>query len=171
MLYAFLSIFVFVPIFYCFLLSKYVDKNFITLGIILFFTDVFCSTLYSFIFKEYRGIFIFLISSAFNIITIVIYCKFIFDEINGSKITILIFMALIMSLYIIIHYLLIRIFVTDDEAPIAALNFNYIFFLPITVVVVVVPIFLVVILIVIIGIIACVIILLAFARGENYFNY
>ena len=31
MLYAFLSIFVFVPIFYCFLLSKYVDKNFITL--------------------------------------------------------------------------------------------------------------------------------------------
>jgi len=162
MIYAFLSIFVFVPIFYCFLLSKYVDKNFITLGIILFFTDVFCSTLYSFIFKEYRGIFIFLISSAFNIITIVIYCKFIFDEINGSKITILIFMALIMSLYMIIHYTIISLFVTDDEAPIAALNFNYIFFLPITVVVVVVPIFLVVILIVIIGIIACVIILLAF---------
>ena len=77
----------------------------------------------------------------------------------GSKITILIFMALIMSLYIIIHYLLIRIFVTDDEAPIAALNFNYIFFLPITLVVLVVPIFSVIILL---AIIACVIMLLAF---------
>ena len=158
-IYAFLSIFVFVPIFYCFLLSKYIDKNFITLGMILFFTDVFCSTIYSFIFKEYRGIFIFLSSSAFNIITIVIYCKFMFDEINGSKITILIFMALIMSLYMIIHYMLIRIFVTDDEAPIAALNFNYIFFLPITIVVIVVPIFSVIILL---AIIACVIMLLAF---------
>ena len=158
-IYAFLSIFVFVPIFYCFLLSKYIDKNFITLGIILFFTDVFCSTIYCFIFKEYRGIFIFLSSSAFNIITIVIYCKFMFDEINGSKITILIFMALIMSLYMIIHYMLIRIFVTDDEAPIAALNFNYIFFLPITIVVIAVPIFSVIILL---AIIACVIMLLAF---------
>ena len=86
-----------------------------------------------------------------------------FDEINGSKITILIFMALIMSLYISIHYLLIRIFVADDEAPLAALNFNYIFFLPILIIVIAVPFLLVIIVIVIIGIIACVVILLGFA--------
>jgi hypothetical protein len=58
-IYVFLSLFAFIPIFYCFLLSKYIDKNFITCGIILFFTDIFCSTLYSIIFKEYIGIFIF----------------------------------------------------------------------------------------------------------------
>ena len=162
-IYVFLSLFAFIPIFYCFLLSKYIDKNFITCGIILFFTDVFSSTLYSIIFKEFRGIFILLSSSAFNVITIVLYCKFMFDEINGSKITILIFMALIMSLYISIHYLLIRIFVADDEAPLAALNFNYIFFLPILIIVIAVPFLLVIIVIVIIGIIACVVILLGFA--------
>ena len=138
-LYAFLSIFVFITIFYCFLLSKYIDTNFITCGIILFFTDIFSSTLYSIIFKEYRGIFILLISSVFNIITIVIYCKFMFDEINGSKITILIFMALIMILYIIIHNIFIRIFVTEDEAPLAALNFNYLIFLPIFYLILAVP--------------------------------
>lgn len=159
-IYAFLSIFVFVPIFYCFLLSKYIDNNYITCGIILFFTDVFSSTLYSMIFKEYRGIFILLISSVFNTITIVIYCKFMFDEINGSKITILIFMALIMSLYISIHYLLIRIFVTDDEAPLAALNFNYIFFLPLSFIVLAGPFLLVII---VLAIIACVLIFLALA--------
>ena len=167
LIYVLLSIFAFVPIFYCFLLSKYVDKNFITCGIILFFTDVVCSTLYIFLIKEYRGIFILLISSVFNTITIVIYCIYIFDEINGSKITILIFMALIMILYITIHYMIISIFVTDDEAPIAALNFNYLFCFPITCVVVFGPIFLVVIiglLVFIVGaIIACVIMLLAFA--------
>lgn len=167
LIYALLSIFAFVPIFYCFLLSKYIDKNFITCGIILFFTDVVCSTLYIFLIKEYRGIFILLISSVFNIITIVIYCIYIFDEINGSKITILIFMALIMILYITIHYMIIKIFVTDDEAPIAALNFNYLFCFPITCVVVFGPILLVVIiglLVFIVGaIIACVIMLLAFA--------
>ena len=150
-IYVFLSLFAFIPIFYCFLLSKYIDKNFITCGIILFFTDIFCSTLYSIIFKEYIGIFILLSSSAFNVITIVLYCKFMFDEINGSKITILIFMALIMCLYIIIHYMIIKNFVSDDEAPIAALNFNYLFFLPITFVVIFGPLILVFILVVIIA--------------------
>ena len=150
-IYVLLSLFAFIPIFYCFLLSKYIDKNFITCGIILFFTDIFCSTLYSIIFKEYIGIFILLSSSAFNVITIVLYCKFMFDEINGSKITILIFMALIMCLYIIIHYMIIKNFVSDDEAPIAALNFNYLFFLPITFVVIFGPLILVFILVVIIA--------------------
>ena len=150
-IYVFLSLFAFIPIFYCFLLSKYIDKNFITCGIILFFTDIFCSTLYSIIFKEYIGIFILLSSSAFNVITIVLYCKFMFDEINGSKITILIFMALIMCLYIIIHYMIIKNFVSDDEAPIAALNFNYLFFLPITFIVIFGPLILVFILVVIIA--------------------
>jgi hypothetical protein len=74
-----------------------------------------------------------------------------FDEINGSKITILIFMALIMCLYIIIHYMIIKNFVSDDEAPIAALNFNYLFFLPITFVVIFGPLILVFILVVIIA--------------------
>ena len=54
-------------------------------------------------------------------------------------------MALIMILYITIHYMIIKIFVTDDEAPIAALNFNYLFCFPITCVVVFGPILLVVI--------------------------
>ena len=101
-LFAFIVLSLFVPItvFYCFLLSKYIDNNYITCGIILFFTDIFCSTSYFFIIKEYRGFLIFIFSLIFNIITIIIYCKLIFDEITGSKITILIFMAIIMIIYI-----------------------------------------------------------------------
>ena len=52
--YIVLSLFVPITVFYCFLLSKYIDNNYITCGIILFFTDIFCSTSYFFIFKEYR---------------------------------------------------------------------------------------------------------------------
>ena len=141
-IYTFLSLFVVIIIFYCFLLSKYVDKNYITCGIILFFTDIFCSMLYCTIFKEYRGIFIVLISSIFNIITILMYFKYIFEEINGTKITILIIMALLMILYIILYSVLIRIFVTDDEFCLAAFNFNYLFFTPILLAIIFVPIFL-----------------------------
>ena len=141
------------------------DKNFITCGIILFFTDVFCSTIYSIIFKEYRGIFILLMSSVFNIITIVIYCLFMFDEINGGKITILIFMDLIMILYVIMHNGIIRLFVTDDEFPLAAMNFNYIFFLPILFIIVCVPFLLIVVVGALIAILVMVLCLVFYFSG------
>ena len=139
MLYILLSIFVPITVFYCFLLSKYVQNNYITCGIILFFTDICCSTIYYFIFNKYRGILILLISSIFNIITIVIYCTLVFDEINGSVITILIFMSLIMNLYITVYNLWIRQLVTDDEILIAAMAFNYLIFFPVIAVILLTP--------------------------------
>ena len=74
--YGTLTIYIPIIVFYCFLLSKYIDKNYISCGIILFFTDIFCSTFYYIIFKIYRGFIILIISSIFNAITIVLYCKF-----------------------------------------------------------------------------------------------
>jgi len=139
MLYILLSIFVPITVFYCFLLSKYVQNYYITCGIILFFTDICCSTIYYFIFNKYRGILILLISSIFNIITIVIYCTLVFDEINGSVITILIFMALIMNLYITVYNLWIRQLVTDDEILIAAMVFNYLIFFPVIAFIILAP--------------------------------
>ena len=138
--YIVLSLFVPITVFYCFLLSKYVDNNYITCGIILFSTDIFCSTSYFFISKEYRGFLIFIFSLIFNIITIIIYCTLIFDEITGSKITILIFMAIIMIIYMTAFNVFLRILYNDDEFSLAALNFNYLVFFPILVLIIVIPI-------------------------------
>jgi hypothetical protein len=127
------DIFVYIPIIviYAFLLSNYLEKDYILIQLSLFISDLLAVVIFIFIFRRYKGYGALFFAVAFNTgLIFLFYYKEIFYIKEKSAITTVSILSSIFIVYVSIFNFIARQKFRDNEIKGAVFQFNYNIFLP-----------------------------------------